>query len=174
MLSVWLQRADIIDPFWGPGFLVVVGTAAAVNHGIVGLPQWVLMFLVAAWGLRLGCHLFVRWLHEEHEDRRYAAMREAGSKLWWLRSLLTVFWLQAVILWIVATPLLFAVVSNSQVVPVAMICGVVLFCIGLFFEAVGDFQLTAFKRRADSSGKVLRTGLWKFTRHPNYFGDFTV
>lgn len=174
LFSVWLKRADIIDPFWGPGFIVVLSAAMLASGSLSGQFRWVLFALVCIWGIRLGSHLFIRWWNEEHEDRRYAAMREAGSQLWWLRSLVTVFWLQAVILWIVATPLIFAVISQEQINPALAAVGFILFCVGLFFEAVGDFQLKAFKRRSNSQGQVLKTGLWKYTRHPNYFGDFTV
>lgn len=174
LISVASKRADVIDPFWGPGFIVVIMAAAWVGDGAPDQARVVLVAMVSIWGLRLGLHLLTRWMKEEHEDRRYAAMRQAGSELWWLRSLVTVFWLQAVILWIVATPLIYAVTSNAPVFRAGTVVGIMVYCCGLFFEAVGDHQLTAFRKRADSRGEVLNTGLWKYTRHPNYFGDFAV
>lgn len=174
LISVFTKRADVIDPFWGPGFIVVVMAAAWVGQGDPERARVILAALVSVWGLRLGLHLLTRWMKEEDEDRRYAAMREAGSDVWWLQSLVTVFWLQAAILWIVATPLIYAIISDADVNKVGMVVGIVIYCIGLFFEALGDHQLTAFRKRSDSKDQVLNSGLWKYTRHPNYFGDFTV
>lgn len=174
LISVATKRADVIDPFWGPGFIVVIMAAASVGNGAPDKARVVLVALVAIWGLRLGLHLLTRWMKEEHEDRRYASMRKAGSQLWWLRSLVTVFWLQAAILWVVATPLIYAVTSETTVLRFGVALGIIVYCLGLFFEAVGDHQLSQFRKRSDSSGQVLNSGLWKFTRHPNYFGDFAV
>lgn len=174
LISVVTKRADVIDPFWGPGFIVVVMAAATVGEGAPEKARVVLAALVSVWGLRLGLHLLTRWMKEEHEDRRYAAMRDAGSQLWWLQSLVTVFWLQAAILWVVATPLIYAMTSDAEVNKFGMVAGIVIYCVGLFFEAVGDHQLTVFRKKADTSGQVLDSGLWKYTRHPNYFGDFAV
>lgn len=174
IISVRKSRADVIDPFWGPGFVLVATVTAIASDSKPSRAGWVLLALVTIWGIRLGWHLLKRWLKEEHEDRRYAAMRHAGNARWWLRSLVTVFWLQAVILWIVATPLIYAISSEEPFFLPGVISGIALFCVGLFFEAVGDYQLTQFRQQPDSQGKVMDRGLWKYTRHPNYFGDFTV
>ncbi|MEP3480428.1 MAG: DUF1295 domain-containing protein [Fuerstiella sp.] len=174
LISVLTKRADVIDPFWGPGFIVVVMAAAWSGQGAPDKARVVLVALVAIWGLRLGLHLLTRWMKEPHEDRRYAAMRQAGTDLWWLRSLITVFWLQAAILWVVATPLIYAVTSTTEVFRIGVACGIFVYCVGLFFETVSDYQLTMFRSRSDSTGQVLSSGLWKYTRHPNYFGDFVV
>lgn len=173
VISAWLRRADIIDPFWGPGFIVVT-VVAAISGDRSDQIQWLIVALVSIWGLRLGGHLLIRWLHEPHEDRRYASMRAAGGDHWWLQSLATVFWLQAVILWFVASPLICCVTSKSEVYIPGMIAGILVFTVGLYFESVGDHQLATFKKQANNDSKVLKTGLWKYTRHPNYFGDFLV
>lgn len=176
-ISAWLRRADIVDPFWGPGFAIIAIVTAVVakpDTGPLSQPNLLLMFAVIIWAVRLGGHLLIRWWGEAHEDRRYAAMRSAGSELWWLRSLVTVFWLQGVIMWLVAFPLQFALSKNTQEFGPIFYAGVVLWAVGLYFEAVGDWQLTRFRANPDNSDKVLNTGLWKLTRHPNYFGDFAV
>ncbi len=168
--SLRLEDVSIVDIFWGLGFVL----AAAVYH-LSGdgdpLRMRVVLGLVAVWGLRLSWHLFRRNWGEE-EDYRYREMREkAGSSFRW-RSLVTVFWLQAALLWIVALPLWAA---QDTATPPAWtgwdVVGVVLFGIGFTFEAVGDYQLQRFKADPDNRGKVLDSGLWRYTRHPNYFGD---
>ena len=174
LISAVTTRADVIDPFWGPGFIVVVMAAVMFGQGVPDRSRVVLVALVSVWGLRLGLHLLTRWMKEPHEDRRYAAMRHAGSERWWLRSLVTVFWLQAFILWVVALPLIYAVTADGHVFRGGVVIGIVVYCIGLFFETVGDHQLTLFRSDADNEQRVLDTGLWRYTRHPNYFGDFAV
>lgn len=183
-ISAAMSRADIVDPFWGPGFLVIV-TAVAWHQSQTTAPtsgqpspvnaaSTVFLWTTGIWGMRLGIHLFVRWLKEPHEDRRYAAMRAAGTKRWWLRSLFTVFWLQGLIMWIVSLPLQLAILSSTNRSPILLPIGLCLFVAGLFFEAVGDWQLTKFRNHPESHGKVMNTGLWRYTRHPNYFGDFAA
>ncbi len=183
-ISALLNRADIVDPFWGPGFFVIAVSLAmfaqrlqttsedAAIDALSARP--VLLFATGVWGLRLGLHLLLRWLGEQHEDRRYAAMRSAGTQHWWFRSLFTVFWLQGVIMWIVSLPVQFAMLSDTTRSGWLLAIGAIVFLIGLFFEAVGDWQLTQFRKSPDSTSKVLNTGLWRYTRHPNYFGDFAV
>lgn len=176
-ISACLKRADIVDPFWGPGFVIIaiVSVAASITAGgSLSRPGFVLLAAVIIWGLRLGSHLLIRWWKELHEDRRYAAMRSAGSQRWWLRSLVTVFWLQGVIMWLVAFPLQFAFSGNNREFGPLFDAGVALWSIGFFFESVGDWQLTRFRANPENSNKVLNTGLWRLTRHPNYFGDFAV
>lgn len=170
-----LKRVDIIDAFWGPGF-VVVALATVVFGTQQKIDPWrvTLLALVGIWGLRLGLHLMTRWWNEEHEDRRYRKMRENGGPWWWLRSLVTVFWLQGAILWVVALPLQQALSRTSEIDVVIFAAGQLLWLVGFAFEAIGDHQLRRFRNDPDNSDRVLNSGLWRYTRHPNYFGDFTV
>ena len=155
-ISVWMTRADIIDAFWGPGFLVVAVTTIAQRESETVDPRRiVLLFLVLVWAMRLGLHLAIRWWNEEHEDRRYAAMRAQGSSLWWLRSLFTVFWLQAVILWVVALPLQLGLSSTATPGAVIFSVGASVWLVGFLFEAVGDYQLTRFRANPQNSDGVL-------------------
>lgn len=176
VLSVRMQRASIIDAFWGPGF-VVVATACLLSRGDVpwNREQVLLWTMVCLWGLRLGWHLSIRCFGDVEEDRRYAAMRRRHDPGFWWKSLLIVFWLQAVILWFVALPVQLALLGNQAPISVAItIAAVVLWGTGLFFEAVGDAQLRQFRENPENAGAVLNRGLWAWTRHPNYFGDFLV
>jgi steroid 5-alpha reductase family enzyme len=168
LLSVRLRDASIADIGWGPGFALLAWTYCAV------LDAWtprsmLLASLVTIWGARLGLHIFRR---HRGEDPRYRAMRAARGDAFWWRSLFVVFWLQAVILWFVALPILAAAALPAPArVTAADVVGAALFAIGFAFEAIGDHQLARFRAAPDSRGRVLDTGLWRYTRHPNYFGD---
>jgi len=173
LVSLIVKDSSIVDIFWGPGFIVAAGVYFAFTDGF--LPRKVLLVvLVAIWGLRLGLHIATRNLGKG-EDYRYQTWRkEAGRNYWWV-SFFRVFLLQGILLWIIAAPLLAAQFNPTPDRITAFdIVGAVVWGIGFFFEAVGDWQLVQFKRNPDNKGKLLRTGLWRFTRHPNYFGDATL
>jgi len=173
MTTVWavsVRRADasIADICWGPGFVLV----AWIYYGLFGAPgprPLLLASLVTLWGVRLAGHIARR---HRGEDPRYAAMRAGHGPAFWWRSLFVVFWLQASLIWFVSLPLLVAarMAGPSRVTP-ADAAGLLLFAVGLAFEAVGDYQLARFRSNAANRGRVLDTGLWRYTRHPNYFGD---
>lgn len=172
-LSLLLRDAGIVDLFWGAGFVIVAWSSFLLSREVAH-QSWLLPLLVTLWGGRLTGYLALRNLGHA-EDKRYAAMRERGGPKFWWTSLLSIFWLQATVLWLVALPL-----QLAQVATVAhgwewlQWPGLLLWGMGLFFETVGDAQLASFKRRLENRGKILRTGLWRYTRHPNYFGDFLV
>ena len=175
LLSLIRRDASVVDPFWGTGFVLVTWFAlASTPRAPVFERSWWLVTLTTVWGLRLSLYLLWRnWGHLE--DRRYRAMRENhGPHFWWI-SLLTVFLLQGLILWIVSMPIQAALVTASTI-PRGWfdLIGIVLWCIGLTFEAVGDFQMARFQADPQNAGRVLDRGLWRLTRHPNYFGDFCV
>ena len=178
MLLLWLvslarKDASVVDPFWGTGFVLVSWTACLLNRS-EDSRSWLLTTLVSIWGTRLS--LFLLWRNWGHgEDRRYQAMREHhGSRFWWV-SLLTVFVLQAVILWFVSFPIQFALTNKSaNPLGIGDALGAVVYFIGLMFESIGDWQLARFKANPANAGRVMDNGLWRFTRHPNYFGDFCV
>lgn len=179
LLSLFAGRVCIIDAFWGPGFGVVALTALfSVSESARGWPEWLLLGLVLIWGLRLGLHLGVRILGAVEEDRRYAAMRRKYDPNFHLKSLGIVFLLQAVILWFVSLPvttgIAVAIVPGEVLQQVFAGAGILLWGAGLFFETVGDWQLARFRANPANSGRVLDSGLWALTRHPNYFGDFCV
>lgn len=176
MVSAALKRTDIIDVFWGPGFAVVAVSSLLLVEGELTADSAVtiLVAMVVLWALRLGGHLLIRWWGEQHEDRRYADMRAHSPQSWWLRSLLTVFWLQAAILWLVSLPLQLGIQSGSLNSSPLFVVGGVLWLTGFLFEGVGDWQLSRFRSNPANSDRVLDSGLWRYTRHPNYFGDFVM
>lgn len=172
-ISVVIRDASIVDIYWGFGFVLVAWVAFAIGDGAYSR-QLLLTALVTIWGLRLTVYLAWRNLGKG-EDYRYVAMRERWGPRFPLVSLGTVFLLQGALQWIVSLPVQAAQVPES---PEGLIwldwVGVAAWAIGLCFETVGDLQLARFKADPANEGKVLDRGLWRYTRHPNYFGDFMV
>jgi steroid 5-alpha reductase family enzyme len=169
LVSLPLRNASIVDVWWGPGFAAIALFACArapEGHALATL-------FTLAWGLRLGAYLL--WRNAGHgEDPRYAAMRRHhGARFAWV-SLFTVFLLQGLLLWIVSLPVQVAQWGGLRGFGVCELVGTLLFGTGLFFEAVGDWQLARFKADPANAGRVMDRGLWRYTRHPNYFGDFCV
>jgi steroid 5-alpha reductase family enzyme len=178
MTILWVAgtlRKDVslVDPFWGFGFVIVVWlTVLRLDQPSARV--LLLAVLTTLWGLRLS--LFLLWRNRGHgEDKRYAAMRSGhGRRFWWV-SFFTVFLLQALILWFVALPIQAAGIRNlASPIGLIDILGSILWTIGFVFETMGDAQLARFKSNPENAGKVLDSGLWGWTRHPNYFGDFCV
>lgn len=171
LISLALRDASVIDPVWPLGFVAVAITAFIAGDGDEGR-RLLLLVLVAVWGLRLSGYLIIRNAGKG-EDFRYAAMRRKRGRSFWIISLVSVFMLQGVLMWIVSLPVQLAAVPDRALGWLA-VTGAVIWGIGVAFESIGDWQLARFKANPDSRGKVLDTGLWRYTRHPNYFGDFLV
>ena len=171
LISLPLRNSSIVDPFWGPGFALVAWTGYAVadDPGSRGL---LVAVLVTVWGTRLGLHLGVRNLGKG-EDFRYQSFRRRWGGRYLLVSLFTVFLLQAALLWVVSLPVQVAMAVGGSPGSLAIV-GVAVWAVGFFFESVGDLQLVRFRRDPANKGMVMDRGLWGLTRHPNYFGDFTV
>lgn len=171
LVSVRLKNASIVDAFWGAGFVVAAGAYFALTPAGYAPRKWLLLALVAVWGLRLSFYIFQR-NHGKPEDFRYQAFRQRyGPGYWWI-SFFQVFVLQGTLLWLISIPLLAAQFSPT---PASLtffdFAGAAVWAVGLFFEAVGDWQLAQFKQNPANKGKVMNQGLWRYTRHPNYFGD---
>lgn len=171
--SLQVHKVCIVDSFWGMGFLAITWWAAFLSQGDVFRTVLVAM-LVTLWALRLIWHVTVRnW--EEPEDKRYQSFRKAWGGQYPGVSLVTVFMLQAVLCWIISLPLQFSVWSHTPYgLVVTDLLGIMLFGVGFYFEAVGDWQLMRFKRDPANKGKVMDQGLWGKTRHPNYFGECCI
>jgi steroid 5-alpha reductase family enzyme len=173
VLSLKLQDASIADVCWGPGFALLAWLYLVLSPTTTPR-SWLVTALITAWGGRLSLHI-ARRSRGRGEDPRYRVMRAAHGPAFRWRSLFTVFWLQGALLWFVALPLLVAVrAPQPAALTVVDGLGVVLFAVGFGVEAVGDYQLERFRANRENRGKVLDTGLWRYTRHPNYFGDATL
>ncbi|HEX4533911.1 MAG TPA: DUF1295 domain-containing protein [Rhizomicrobium sp.] len=172
-LSTRLADVSIVDIFWGPGFLIPLLVSAFAGPPMTGR-DWLMLALVTLWAARLSLHVYTRWKKLGHEDYRYNAMRKAVGPSFPQRSLVTIFTLQGVLLWVISWPL--QAEMGGPPVPFGILdfIGIALFAIGFFFEAVGDYQLTVFRDDPANTGKVLNTGVWAWSRHPNYFGEATL
>ena len=170
LASLALRNASIVDIFWGAGFVMVTAVYLLASDGW-DVRQWLVLGLVAAWGLRLSGYILWR-NHGKGEDFRYVRMREAaGGRFWW-QSYFQVFLLQGLLLWVISAPLLAAEYNaEPDEIVVTDVLGAAIWAVGFFFEAVGDWQLARFKSDSANKGMVMRYGLWRYTRHPNYFGD---
>lgn len=173
VVSVVRGDASIVDRVWGVTFVVAAWTYAAAADGAGG--RAVLMaVLVTLWGGRLAAYITWRnW--GDGEDPRYAAMRHRNPDGFAARSLVTVFLGQGVLAWIISLPLLAVAVDTTPALwTVLDVLAILAWAVGLFFEAVGDWQLARFLRDPANRGTVMDRGLWRYTRHPNYFGDCAV
>ena len=171
LASIRLNNVGIADSLW-PVFFILMGLAYLLGATSPGARSWVLFLLLALWGLRLGAYITRRnW--GEPEDRRYRAMRAANDPGFWWKSGYIVFGLQGALAWVISLPLLAAILSQA---PLGWLdyAAVGLWLGGMLFEAVGDQQLAAFKSRPENAGQVMDRGLWRYTRHPNYFGEACV
>jgi len=174
IISGILKNAGIVDSFWALGFILVgfhyFGQSA-------GLPErkMLVIFLLFIWAVRLS--LYVTWRNwGRGEDFRYRRFRQDyGLEGFWWYSYRRVFLFQGLMLWLVSAPLLAAQYYGKNI-PLGWVDALAagLWLIGFVFEAGGDYQLANFKSNTDNRDKVLTTGLWKFTRHPNYFGQVAV
>lgn len=170
--SVVLRDASVIDVVWGVGFAVVAWVACTLGDGPAGR-RVLLAVLVSIWALRLTGYL--AWRNLGHgEDRRYRTMRQRWAPHFWVVSLVVVFLLQGLLQWVVSLPVLVGAGSAVGAIGGFAIAGAVLWSCGVTFETVADVQLARFKARPENRGRVLDRGLWRYSRHPNYFGDACV
>ncbi|MFN0018657.1 MAG: DUF1295 domain-containing protein [Pirellulaceae bacterium] len=171
LLSLALRDVSIVDVFWGIGFVLVAGISVTCAKS--SPPRaWLIAGLTLIWGLRLAAYLGWRKFGKP-EDSRYRALREGYGTKFWIVSLLLVFGLQAGLIWLISWPLQFAPFGSGSWNGWD-VAGSLLWLIGFLFEAVGDFQMARFKADPANQGRLFSGGLWRFTRHPNYFGDFLV
>ena len=175
-IAVRIGDVSFIDAVWGAGMVVLAG-ASWLQAAPAGTRAGLLFMMTALWGLRLGVHLFLRW-REHGEDPRYARMlgkaRAAGH--YGSAAFKRVFGPQAVLLFLTSLPAQIGILASprpAEIGPLAW-AGFALWLTGMLFETIGDAQLKAFRANPAMAGKVLDTGLWRYTRHPNYFGDACV
>ncbi len=172
ILSLILKRNDIADVAWGTGIFIV--SLVSYLSGAQGELSLILTVLAGLWGMRLTLRIYFR-NKKKTEDFRYKKWREDWGKWFYLRSFLQVYLLQGLLM--VAVGYSFVHVSvfgDSSALSFISIGGVLVWLVGYFFETVGDWQLDKFIANKPASGEILSSGLWKYTRHPNYFGEVTM
>ncbi len=170
LCSLVIKRNDIADVAWGIGFVVYCGffffsTEFDARTLLVAL-------LISLWGVRLALHIGNR-NRKKSEDSRYKKWRDEWGKWFYLRSFAQVYLLQGFLQLLIASPILLLVAFEQSPLGLLDYAGALLWGIGFVFEAVGDYQLMRFKQNPESKGKLMMTGLWRYTRHPNYFGEIT-
>jgi steroid 5-alpha reductase family enzyme len=163
---------SVADVAWGPGFIVVTWAALLIN-GSYGASQLLVAALVTVWGLRLGIRIFRR-NRGRGEDPRYEKWRKDWGKHFVLRSYLQVFLLQGFLLLLNVTPVMILMSAAKQSLVWFGYVGLAVWCMGFLFESIGDYQLDSFLKDTANRGTVNNRGLWKYTRHPNYFGESTM
>jgi steroid 5-alpha reductase family enzyme len=170
LVSLRLRDASIIDVFWGIGFVLIGLLCLATGTGDPGR-RLALATMAGLWGLRLAVHIGRR-NRGGPEDPRYARLRERDGNGFWLTSLYRIYVVQAVLMWVVALPVQVGS-AHGRGTGLGWLdwVGVVVWAVGFGFEAIGDLQLVRFKAEASNRRQVMDEGLWRYTRHPNYFGD---
>ena len=173
IVSVIVKNVSIGDLFWGPGFAITAGYYFMVSGGNLQR-KIIVLVLVALWAARLAIHLSIRNIGKG-EDFRYKEFRKkyGESRYWWI-SFFQTFLLQGILMWLISLPLLGAMYYPEKQPGILDLLAIIIWITGFIFETGGDLQLTSFRSDPSNKGKVLNTGLWKYTRHPNYFGDSAV
>lgn len=174
-MSVWfliamaIKRNDIVDVAWGLGFSTL---AVLVPRNGQFSQDLVIRMLIIVWGVRLSYHIFARF-RKKSEDYRYLAMSSAWGKWFILRSYVQVFMLQGIFMLLISAPLIVSSVSSRESQPIPYWIGLGIWVVGFIFESVGDWQLAQFISQRKNKNSVMRYGVWRYTRHPNYFGEVT-
>lgn len=171
LVSVVRRDVSIVDSLWS--LMILLGLVAyVVAANSAGIRTTLVLVLAAVWAVRLSAHITIR-NHGEPEDRRYQEIRRNNQPFFEWKSLYIVFLLQGFLAWVVVLPAVAAVAGRTPLGPLDF-AAVALWMIGMFFEVVGDYQLTRFRSGKRSENDVLDTGLWRYTRHPNYFGEAVI
>jgi len=170
IISIIKKRNDIADIAWGLGFILISWSGLYLAH--TSLRGLLVNLLVTIWGMRLAWHIYKRNL-KKHEDYRYAAWRKEWGKMFFLRSYFQVYLLQGLFLYLIIQPVILIHYNVSSNLEIFDLIGLVVWIIGFYFESTGDAQLKIFISNPANKGKLMETGLWKYSRHPNYFGEVT-
>ena len=170
--ALYKRRNDVADIAWGGGFVCAALTAYLVQAE--NEPRTLLLLaLVVTWGLRLMLH--IGWRNRSKpEDYRYKAWREEWGDSFLIRTFLQVFLLQGFLLLVISLPVTWAITNQGLPLNILDAIGFCIWLFGFLFEAIGDFQLLQFKSNPSNKGKIITSGLWRYTRHPNYFGEVTL
>jgi steroid 5-alpha reductase family enzyme len=170
ILSLVLKRNDIADVAWGGGILLV-GLTSYVQQTDPTILSKIVLSVVAVWAVRLSVRIFLR-NKKKSEDVRYKKWREAWGRWFYIRSFFQVYILQGFLMLLVGYPLIHVAVFGEKTFSILFVTtGLLVWFIGFLFEVVGDYQLDRFLENTDNKGKLMQTGLWHYSRHPNYFGE---
>ena len=173
LLSMYKKNNGLVDIGWGLGFVGVCISTLVFSNQEITLRLLIPNLLVLIWGLRLSYHLFKRnW--NMQEDYRYANWRKEWGKTFVLRSYLQVFMLQGLLMFLIVYPIILNNSSSFNNFQLIDFIGLAIWIIGFLFQFVGDYQLREFIKKPKNNGKIMKSGLWKYTRHPNYFGEATM
>lgn len=166
------KNNSIADIGWGIGFIVIALTSFlySSNHE---KQHYIVVGIILTWGIRLSLHIYLR-NKGKPEDKRYASMREAWGKWEPLYSFFQVFMLQGFLMLLISYPIIAMTTSSHLTISLFYCFGLFMWMIGFFFESVGDYQLAQFLKNEENKGRVMRYGLWQYTRHPNYFGELMM
>jgi steroid 5-alpha reductase family enzyme len=171
LISLARKNVTHVDSMWSL-FLMLSAYTYALLFNDLTPRMFLVLFLVSLWAIRLCVYLTWRnW--GPHEDHRYVAIRQNNEPHFWIKSIYIIFGLQAVLAWIISMPLFGAIESKVLLTRLDVLGGIV-FTIGFVWETIGDWQLSIFKANPENKGKVLDTGLWRYSRHPNYFGECCI
>ncbi len=173
LVSLAIRNVTVVDSLWGVGFVLIAWITFGLSEGYPGRSRLVAV-LTTLWGLRLCAYLTWRnW--GKGEDPRYGSWRRASGDRFWIVSLFKVFWLQALFLWVISMVVQIPQVPGEPAHFTAWdAAGALLWAVGFFFEAVADAQLARFKADPGNKGRVMDRGLWRYSRHPNYFGESLI
>lgn len=171
LISLIMKRNDIADIAWGPGYILLCIYLFLTKER--SAPMLILYLLITIWGLRLAIHIYLR-NRGKTEDFRYKNWRESWGKWFYIRSYLQVYILQGIFLIIIISPVLIVSSSSTYSPGISTWTGIIIWLIGFFFQTVGDYQLSRFTKTRKSKGEIMQSGLWKYSRHPNYFGEIAM
>jgi len=172
LVGILKKNNAVIDIFYGMGFVVVVWTSF-ILMGIFSIRQIIITTLITIWGIRLSTYVTIRnW--GRPEDYRYQAMRKRFGNKIISKSYTKIYLFQGLIIFLVVFPALFVNASTNPTITWLDFIGIFIWLLGFYFESIGDYQLYTFLKNPNNKGKVLDQGLWKYTQHPNYFGEVTM
>lgn len=169
-IAILKKRNDVADIAWGLGFVLMAWSSFYFSN--FSLIAFIVNIFVTIWGLRLSSHIYLR-NRNKYEDSRYLVWRQEW-KYFYLRSFFQVFLLQGLLLFLIVYPVIFINENAPSAFNLFYTLGIFVWIFGFIFESVADWQLKNFISNPENKGKIMQTGLWKFSRHPNYFGEVTM
>lgn len=170
IIAVLMKNNGIVDIAWGTGFALTALFNFFYQPGFT-IRQIIVTVLIVFWGTRLSFYIFNRNKNKP-EDFRYANWRKKWGKFWLIRTYFDVFMVQGFFMFVIVSPVFILHNDSGRIgLGILEIIGILIWIIGFLFQSVGDYQMKKFKQSIDNKGKIITSGLWQYTRHPNYFGE---